>query len=294
MVASAVPVTALLRLARPKQWTKNFLVVAAALAAGSLGHHGAWLKAGLAFIAFCAIASGIYALNDVRDRHEDAAHPTKCRRPIASGEVSPSVGGIFGACLIAGGLLLTVTLPPLVTLVAQAYVVLTLTYTLIWRHIVVLDLFSIAGGFVLRAVAGGVAVGVPLSVWFLLVITFAAVMVAAGKRDSELARVRLSSRQPRAVLRVYTHRTLRALMVAACGAAMIAYVLWALAQSASVGFPWRLLTAVPFGLAMARYLVLARAGASEAPDELLLHDRPMLGAAGLWLIVFALGVSAGA
>src|SRR5579883_3307691 len=113
MVAFAVPVTALFRLARPKQWTKNLLVVAAALAAGSLGRDDVWPKVGLTFVAFCAIASGIYALNDVRDRHEDAAHPTKCRRPIASGELTPSVGGIFGACLIAGGLLLTVALPPL-------------------------------------------------------------------------------------------------------------------------------------------------------------------------------------
>jgi decaprenyl-phosphate phosphoribosyltransferase len=294
MVKAAPPLPALVRLARPKQWIKNLLVVGAAFAAGALGHNDAWVKVGVAFVSFCLIASGIYALNDVRDRHEDREHPTKCRRPVASGAVSPRLAGIAGASWIAAGLLLSSLDSPVLTLTAEGYVIVTLSYTLIWRHVVVMDVLAIAAGFVLRAVAGGAAIGVPLSNSFLLVVTFAAIMIAAGKRDSELSRARDDLLNRRLVLRLYTHRTLAWVLIAALGGAIIAYVGWALEQRAAVTFPWRLITAVPFSVALLRYLQLVRRGQTEAPDELLLRDGPMICAAGLWLISFGLGVNAGA
>ncbi|WP_249010736.1 decaprenyl-phosphate phosphoribosyltransferase [Conexibacter sp. DBS9H8] len=294
MVKAATPLPALIRLARPKQWIKNLLVVGAAFAAGALGHNDAWVKVGVAFLSFCLLASGIYALNDVRDRHEDREHPTKCRRPVASGAVSPRLAGLAGAAWIVAGLLLSSLDSPVLTLTAEGYVIVTLSYTLIWRHVVVMDILAIAAGFVLRAVAGGAAIGVPLSTSFLLVVTFAAIMIAAGKRDSELSRARGDLGNRRLVLRLYTHRTLGWVLIAALCGAILAYVAWALEQRAGVTFPWRLITAVPFSVALLRYLQLVRRGQTEAPDELLLRDWPMLCAAGLWLISFGLGVNAGA
>ncbi len=286
--------SALVRLGRPKQWTKNLLVIGAALAAGAITRDDVWEKTGVAFVSFCLLSSGIYALNDVRDRNEDRAHPTKRKRPVASGQISPAIATVAGVLAIAAGLALSDLVSPLLVLTADAYVILTLSYTLLIRHIVVLDLLAVAGGFVLRAVAGGVAASVPLSASFLVVVSCAALMITAGKRDSELSRVRDSDRPRRLVLRLYTHGILRMLMLLAFAGGLVAYVLWALQQGHGVEFPWRLLTAVPFAIAMGRYLMLVRSGDGEAPDELLLSDRPLIGAAGAWLTIFALGVSAGA
>ena len=174
---------------RPRQWLKNVLVIAAAGAAGALIKDDVPAHVLLAFVAFCLIASGIYAVNDVRDVEEDRLHPRKRFRPVAAGEISPRAALILGCGLMAGGLAICAAVRPLLFVVGAGYIALTVTYTLIWRHIVLLDLVAIAGGFVLRAVAGGVAAPVTLSRWFLAVITCAAVFIAAGKRHAELRRL---------------------------------------------------------------------------------------------------------
>jgi decaprenyl-phosphate phosphoribosyltransferase len=177
---------------RPKQWLKNLLVIAAAAAAGALGHDDVPVRVCLAFAAFCMLASGIYAINDVRDVAEDRRHPRKRHRPVAAGEIKPRTAAVAGTGSILAGLILSTAVQPLLGAVALGYVALTITYTIVLRHVVVLDIVAIAGGFVLRAIGGGVAAPVGLSHWFLLVVTFSAVLVAAGKRYGELLR---SSRQ---------------------------------------------------------------------------------------------------
>ena len=174
---------------RPRQWIKNALVIAAAGAAGALGHDDVPIRVTLACLAFCLLASGIYAINDVHDAKEDRRHPRKRLRPVAAGELDPRAATSLGLALMLAGLVMCVEIRPALVVVGVAYVVLTLSYTMIWRRIPVLDLLAVAGGFVLRAVAGGVAPPVRLSVWFVLVVSSAAVFVAAGKRQSELARI---------------------------------------------------------------------------------------------------------
>ena len=277
---------------RPRQWVKNVLVVAAAGAAGALGRDHVPLRVGVAFVAFCLLASGIYAINDVRDVAEDRVHPRKRFRPIAAGELPVRLAVLLGVGLMAAGLLTCGLVRPLLALVGAGYLALTLTYSLVWRHVLVLDIVAIAGGFVLRAVAGGVAAPVRLSRWFLLVVTFAAIFVAAGKRWAELRQIEPGLSGRRRVLALYTESRLRWILLVSVAGAFVAYCFWAFWVPSVHGVPWRPLTIVPVALGLARYGALVRAGGGEAPEELVLRDPGLRLAAVLWLVLFGLGVHA--
>ncbi len=283
---------ALISLARPRQWVKNALVIAAPGAAGALGHDDVPQRVLAACVAFCLLSAGVYALNDVRDRHEDRRHPRKRLRPVAAGEIAARDAAAAGAAWIACGLILCAVVTPLLALVGAGYVALTISYSWAWRHIVVLDLIALAGGFVLRAIAGGVAAPVALSRWFVLVVTCVAVAVAAGKRLAELRRAAGAGRPARVVLRRYSDRGLRLVLSGAVSGALFAYCVWAFELSDIDGIPWRLFTVLPFCACLLRYESLARAGAGEAPEDLLISDRVIVLSAFSWLALFALSVSA--
>ncbi len=231
---------------RPRQWLKNGLVVAAAGAAGALGHDDVPVRVGITCVAFCLLASGLYAVNDVHDLDEDRRHPQKRRRPVAAGDLSVRSALALGAALLVLGLAMCTLVRPLVGVVGAGYVALTLSYTFVWRHILLLDLIAIGGGFVLRAVAGGVAAPVALSRWFLLVISAAAVCVAIGKRHAELRRAKGTGSARRRVLNAYTLPWLRRLLWASAGLALFAYSVWAFQLPSVAGIPWRPLTILPF------------------------------------------------
>jgi decaprenyl-phosphate phosphoribosyltransferase len=279
---------AILATARPRQWVKNALVIAAAAAAGALGRDDVPARVAIACLAFCLLASGVYAINDVRDAPEDRLHPTKRYRPVAAGELDARVATGVGLSLLLAGLLLCTAVGPLVALIGVAYVALTLSYTLVFRHVLVLDIVAIAGGFVLRAVAGGAAAPVALSRWFLLVVTGAAVFAAAAKRHAELERPDARRR----VLDAYSSSLLQAILLGSAAVALLAYLVWAFQVPAVDGVPWRALTAVPFAACLLRYGALVRAGAGESPEDVLLSDRPLQLAALTWLVLFALEVHA--
>ncbi|MEA2157813.1 MAG: decaprenyl-phosphate phosphoribosyltransferase [Solirubrobacteraceae bacterium] len=286
------PLHAALVTLRPKQWIKNVLVIAAAGAAGALGADDVPFRVGVAFVAFCMLASGIYAVNDVRDREEDRRHPRKRRRPIAAGELEPSSALVLGFALMLGGLVLCAAVRPLLLVVGLGYLALTLTYTMVWRRLPVLDIVAIAGGFVLRAVAGGVAAPVTLSRWFIVVVTFSALLVAAGKRLAELGRAEREDAVKRRVLHFYTAARLRLLITGSAACALFSYCVWAFGLPTVNGFPWRPLTILPFAACLARYGALVQRGDGEAPEEMLLHDRPLQLAGAAWLVVFVLGLRA--
>jgi decaprenyl-phosphate phosphoribosyltransferase len=277
---------------RPKQWVKNALVIAAAGAAGALGHDDTPGRVTVAFAAFCLLASGIYAINDVSDAQEDRRHPRKRFRPVAAGELDPRFAMGAGLSLLLAGLLLCAAIGSLLALVGVAYAVLTLSYTLVWRHVIVFDIIAVAGGFVLRAVAGGVAAPVTLSRWFLLVVTSSAVFVAAAKRYAELGRATATDGRRRRVLDAYSPRTLELIIAGATAVALLAYCMWAFSLPVVRGTPWRPLTIVPFAACLLRYGDLVQRGAGEAPEELLLSDRPLQLAGLAWLALFALEVNA--
>ena len=196
---------------------------------------------------------------------------------------------------MAVGLGLCWFIAPLLALVGVAYLALTLSYTMVWRHLLLLDIIAIGGGFVLRAVAGGAAAPVALSRWFLLVITAAAVFVAAGKRYAELRRTNVQSSagqivKRRRVLEGYSEPRLRVILAASAALALFAYSVWAFQLPFADGVPWRLLTIPLFAVCMLRYGRLILAGAGEAPEDVLFHDRALQVAGLAWLILFALGV----
>lgn len=288
------PLRAVFVTLRPRQWIKNVLVIAAAGAAGALGHDDVPVRVGLAFVAFCLLASGIYAINDVRDVEEDRRHPRKRFRPVAARELEPGAALALGFALMSAGLVMCGLVRPLLAVVGAGYLALSLSYTLVWRHLLVLDIVAIGGGFVLRAVAGGVAPPVSLSRWFILVVTCSAVFVAAGKRHAELRRTRLTAVTAgrRRVLEGYTEGRLRVILVASAALAAFAYVMWAFALPDVDGIPWRPLTVIPFAACLLRYGVLIGTGQGESPEDLLLSDRLLQIAGAAWLVLFALGVHA--
>jgi decaprenyl-phosphate phosphoribosyltransferase len=275
---------AVLATTRPRQWIKNALVIGAPAAAGALGRDDVPDHVGVAFVAFCLLSAGIYAINDVRDAPEDRLHPTKRFRPVAAYELQPQAATALGVTLLICGLILCAA-APLVALIGVAYVALTLAYTLVFRHIFVLDIVAIAGGFVLRAVAGGAASGVPLSRWFLLVVCGGALFVAAAKRYGELQREDALRR----VLDSYTPALLHAILVGGAAITTIAYLVWAFQPAPAV---WRALTSLPFAACLLRYGALVRAGAGESPEDVLLADSPLQLAGLMWLLLFALEVHA--
>jgi decaprenyl-phosphate phosphoribosyltransferase len=276
---------ALLATTRPPQWIKNSLVIAAPAAAGALGNDDVPGHVGLAFVAFCLLSSGIYAINDVRDAPEDRLHPTKRFRPVAAGELHPQAATALGVTLLICGLIVCAAAAPLVALIGVGYVALTLSYTLVFRHMFLLDIAAIAGGFILRAVAGGAASGVALSRWFLLVVSGGALFVAAAKRYGELRR----ANPRRLVLDSYTPPLLQAILLGSAAITMIAYLVWASQPGPAA---WRAMTSVPFAACLLRYGAIVRSGGGESPEDVLLADRPLQLAGLVWLALFALEVHA--
>jgi decaprenyl-phosphate phosphoribosyltransferase len=193
---------------------------------------------------------------------------------------------------MAVGLAMCAAIRPLLAVVGGGYVALTLSYTMVWRHIVILDLVAIAGGFVLRAVAGGVAAPVTLSRWFVLVVTAAAVLLAAGKRQAEQSRAARAGQARRRVLHLYTPAQLRLILAGSGVVTLFAYCVWAFELPSVDGVPWRPLTILPFAACLLRYGMLVRTGQGEAPEDLILGDRVLQVAGVAWLVLFALGVHA--
>ena len=177
---------ALVRLARPKQWLKNVLVVAAPGAAGVLTQAQPAFRTGIAFVCFCIAASGTYFLNDAIDVNADRRHPIKRTRPVAAGEVGISTAIGWGLVLCVAAIALSFTARWQLALVVGGYLVLTFSYSLWLKHEPVLDLGAVACGFVLRAIAGGIAVGVSISPWFLIVAGSGSLFMVTGKRSAEL------------------------------------------------------------------------------------------------------------
>ena len=278
--------------ARPRQWIKNALVIAAAGAAGALGRDGVPLRVGLAFVGFCLLSAGIYALNDVRDVHEDRRHPRKRFRPVAAGELPRRAALGLGIGALVAGLALCFAIAPLLGLVGVGYLALTISYTVLWRHVAVIDIVVVAAGFVLRALAGGAAAPVTLSRWFVLVVTAAAFFIAAGKRHAELMRTTAGSAAApgRRVMRHYSERGLRLLLAGSGAVALFAYAVWAFNDIDAL--PWRLLTVIPFSACLIRYGILIRRGGGEAPEETLLSDRVLIAGGAIWLVLFSLSVHA--
>lgn len=283
----------LLRTARPKQWLKNVLVFAAPGAAGVLDRPNQFGLTVLVFVALCLAASGTYFWNDALDVEADRAHPTKCRRPVAAGQLSIGMAKIVGTVLpvLALGLAaLTGRWQPVA--VVAAYMAVTLTYSAILKHIAVLDLVAISSGFVLRAAAGAVAVDVPMSSWFVLCTTFGSLFIVTGKRFAERRQLGDSAGSVRATLGDYSEGFLQMVLTVACGGAILSYCVWAFERKdiANTELPYYELSIVPMLTAFLRYALVVDQGRGAAPEEVFASDRVLQVLGLLWVVIFGLAV----
>jgi decaprenyl-phosphate phosphoribosyltransferase len=283
---------AVIKTARPKQWTKNVLVFAAPAAAGVLDERDALLKTLVAFVAFCLAASGTYFINDANDAVADRLHPTKRHRPIAAGHLEPRLARIIAGVLIV--LALAISAPVndgKLTAVIAGYLVVTFSYTLWLKHEPVIDLAAVAAGFVFRAIAGGVATGVPLSDWFLIVAGAGSLFVVTGKRHAEQVELGSDSLEHRRTLGEYSTAFLGYVRAVSSGVMVTAYCLWAFENAAASGDEtWFRLSIVPFVIAILRYALVIDQGGGGAPEEVVLSDRVLQVVGLVWLVTFALGV----
>jgi decaprenyl-phosphate phosphoribosyltransferase len=284
--------TALWRTARPKQWLKNILVFAAPGAAGVLDEGNNLLLTVIAFVSFCFAASGIYVWNDLLDADADRRHPTKRFRPIPAGELPVGVARAAGVLfpVIALGLAALTGRWQTVAVVAT-YLVITIAYTIWLKHEPVVDVVTVAAGFVLRAAAGAVAVDVPMSRWFVLSITFGSLFIVVGKRYAELNELGEGA-GTRATLDEYSIGYLRIMLSVSLSGVLISYCVWAFETSAAadIELPLYELSIVPMLMALMRYLLVLERGEGAAPEEVFTRDR-LLQFLGLgWLVVYGLAV----
>ena len=269
---------------RPRQWTKNAVVFAALVfAAGDpsqpVGVQDVWRVVG-AFLCFCLVASGIYLVNDVRDREQDLHHPQKKNRPIAAGKLSPRAALATAAVLVPAGLLGGWALAPALGWVLATYVVLQLLYTLVLRQVALVDLLLVALGFVLRAVAGAVVIDVEISPW-LLVCTFllALFLILCKRRQEKASAGEEDQPKTRHSLRSYPVQLLDQMISITAASTIVSYAIYTLSPETVAKFDtYRLSWTLPFVVfGVFRYLDLAyRHGLGERPEEVLLTDGPLL------------------
>jgi decaprenyl-phosphate phosphoribosyltransferase len=265
---------------------KNLLVLAAPLAALGAGMRYDYaellVKVAIAFVVFSLAASAVYLINDVRDVEADRAHPTKRFRPIAAGVVPEWMAYILAAVLGLASLALAWMVTPNLALVMAIYIAIQLAYCFGLKHQAVIDLCIVSSGFLIRAIAGGVATSIPLSQWFLLVMAFGSLFMAAGKRYAELQLAERTGAKIRKSLEGYTGTYLRFVWTMSATAVVLCYGLFAFERDRSSG-SWFAVSMIPFTIAILRYAVDVDGGMAGEPEEIALRDRVLQLLALAWI-----------
>lgn len=268
-----------LRALRPRQWIKNLALFAPLLFAGKAFLPSAVLRATVAFGAFSLVASGVYVFNDWRDREQDRLHPEKKRRPIAAGEIGLGGAVALTIACVGAGLVLAAWLGRDFTAIVGGYLSLQLLYTLWLKQVVLVDVMLIAVGFVLRVIAGSVAISVPVSNWLFLCTMLLALFLGFGKRRQELSALKGDATSHRAALSHYSTGLLDQLTAITAAACIVGYGLYAVSAEtvARIGSDGLKYTVpfVIFGIFRYLYLVHQR-GLGGSPERVLLSDGPLL------------------
>lgn len=290
---NAALVRATVTACRPLQWSKNVLVFAAPAAAGVLDTRDGLVPSVLMFVAFCAVASGLYVWNDIGDRAADRRHPVKRHRPVASGALPVKAAAALGTGAVAVGLAIAALVLRWEAVgVLFVYAVVTMAYSFWLKHVPVIDLLAVASGFVLRAAAGAVAAEVSMSRWFVLCTVFGSLFIVTGKRYAELRDIGDAAADVRSTLGHYTPAYLRSVLTMSCTAAVLTYCLWAYdARSLNHSdYHFFELSIVPMLAALLRYLLVIEHGDAAAPERVFVSDRVLQLLGVLWLVLFGLGV----
>lgn len=279
---------------RPKQWIKNVLVFAAPVAAGIFDNRDTDLQAFGAFGCFCAAASATYLLNDAMDIESDRRHPVKKNRPIAAGIVPIGLAYILAAVLLVVAIGGAFLIRRDFGFTILAYLALTTVYSLWLKSMPILDIVAVAAGFVLRAIGGATATGLPISEWFFIVTSFGALFMVTGKRAGERAELGEDAATIRPALAAYTPQYLNYLKAVFSAGTVITYCLWAFAsaQESTSGSVLFQISIVPFAIAILRYALLLEQGKGAEPENLVFSDRTLLVAGAIWAAIYACAVYA--
>jgi decaprenyl-phosphate phosphoribosyltransferase len=280
--------TGIVKALRPRQWVKNVLVFAAPLAAlgddrYAYDYREVLVKVALAFVVFSLGASAVYLVNDARDVDADRQHPTKRFRPIAAGVVPEWLAYTLAVALAGASLGISWLVTPNLALVMAVYIGIQLAYCFGLKHEAVIDICIVSSGFLIRAIAGGVAANVPLSQWFLLVMAFGSLFMAAGKRYAELQLAERTGAKIRKSLESYTSSYLRFVWTMSATAMVLCYGLWAFERDDTGGTSWFVVSMIPLTVAVLRYAVDVDGGMAGEPEEIALRDRVLQLLAAAWI-----------
>ncbi len=270
---------------RPRQWVKNLFVFAALIFGQRLFTASVW-AALAAFAIFCGLSGAIYLFNDVADREKDRLHPKKRERPIASGRLPARAAILAGVVLVAVALAAAARLSAGLAATAAAYVVLLTLYSAWLKHVVIVDVLVVSIGFVLRAVAGALAIGVEISGWLLICTILIALFLALGKRRYEYLTLQGEAARHRPILAEYSAELLDQMIAVVTASTVTAYALYTMSPETVAKFHTHLLPAtLPFVLyGIFRYLyLLYRRQLGGNPSELFLNDRALLVNTALWI-----------
>lgn len=287
---------ALIQSLRPKQWTKNALVFAGYLFTIQQGHSSIELARVVAgFGIFCGLSGATYLINDLADISRDRKHPVKCKRPIASGTLPVPAALAFSIVILAGCVYGAYRLGIYFGCITSAYLVLTLLYSAILKNLVIVDVLTIAAGFVIRAVAGAFVIDVRISPWLLLCSTLLALFLALAKRRNELVSLE-NGQEHRKTLGDYSAPMLEQMLSISASATLMAYCLYTFSPSPITGKPHvAMMVTIPFvvyGLLRYMFLIHSR-NAGGSPELVLLEDRPMLLNVVLYVVAAALALKFG-
>lgn len=280
--AAPLNLAILIKLLRPRQWTKNLIAFAPILFAGRMLDGDALLHASMCVVALCLISGSVYVFNDIIDVDADRKHPTKCKRPIAANLVTVRTSVIVASLSMLASFVVAYLTRPALSLVLLAYLLLQAAYILKLKQRIILDVFCIAAGFVLRALAGGAAAHVPLSAWFLLCTSLGALFLALEKRRQELRSLGSEASSHRQVLGKYSIELLDRMEAAIVPSLITAYAFYSFQSQYG---QWMMVTLPMVLYGILRYQVLSvRDNNTGSPEEVLLKDRPIQNTIILWLL----------
>jgi len=277
---------------RPKQWTKNLFVYAAVVFTGNIPTSLAdavklrnFVIGTLAFLLYCLVSGSIYLMNDVVDREQDRQHPEKCKRPIASGRLPWQTAAVASVVFGWGGVAAAFLFNVKFGLATLGYYVLQIAYTYSLKHIVLIDVFAIAAGFVIRAVAGGYAIKVDISPWLLICTLQLALFLGFGKRRHELVSLEDNAKNHRRILEEYSVAFLDQMISIVLGGLTVSYAIYTITSPTAVHHPLLVMTLVNVMYGIFRYLYLIHMEhKGGSPETILLEDRPMQINMLLWFI----------
>lgn len=279
-------IQAVVKSMRPTQWMKNLFIFAAIIFAQSFFDIPLLLKTSAAFLVFCVLSGALYILNDLNDIEEDKLHPKKAARPIASGQIGKSQALFLFFILSLISLFVAFWLNKYFFIAAFIYFILQLAYSLRLKHLVILDVFIVAAGFVIRVIAGGLVIEIPLSSWLLVCTMMLALFLAMSKRRHELLLLEDNATEHRPILMEYSPYLLDQMIAVVTASTLIAYCLYTISEETVAKFgTTNLLLTSPFVLyGIFRYLYLIhQKGKGGSPEELIIKDKPLLIDIVLWI-----------